>query len=83
MCLGVACHLHFWQNVWGLLCVTAATQGGTDTEQESAHKVDFREENPPAAFAGIHTCNLLVTSPALLPTSYPGSPQHRERRVEG
>ena len=24
-CLGVTCHLHFWQNDWGLLRVTAVT----------------------------------------------------------
>ena len=27
MCLGVTCHLHFWQNDQGLLCATAVTQG--------------------------------------------------------
>ena len=26
-CLGVNCHLHFWQNDWGLLCATAVTWG--------------------------------------------------------
>ena len=25
-CLGVTCHLHFWQNDQGLLCATAVTQ---------------------------------------------------------
>ena len=31
-CLAVTCHLHFWQNDWGLLRATAVTRGGTDTE---------------------------------------------------
>ena len=31
-CLGVACHLHFWQNDRGLLRASAATRGGIDTE---------------------------------------------------
>ena len=30
--LGVTCHLHFWQNDWGLLHATAITQGGMNTE---------------------------------------------------
>ena len=30
--LGVACHLHFWQNDQDLLRATAVTRGGTDTE---------------------------------------------------
>ena len=45
--------------------------GGTDTEKVSAHKVNSGEENSPAAPAGIRTRNLWITSPALLPTSYP------------
>ena len=44
--------------------------GGTDTEQESAHKVDSGEENSPAAPAGIRARNLSITS--LLPTSCAG-----------
>ena len=47
--------------------------GGTDTEEESAHKVNSGEENSPAAPAGIRTRNLWITSLALQPTSYPGS----------
>ena len=27
-CLGVTCHLHFWQNDWGLLRATGVTLGG-------------------------------------------------------
>ena len=27
VCLCVACHLHFWQNDWGLLHATAVTRG--------------------------------------------------------
>ena len=52
-CLGVNCHLHFWQNDQGLLCTTVITQGGTDTEKESAHKVNSGEENSPTIPAPI------------------------------
>ena len=31
-CLDVNCHLHFWQNDWGLLHATVVTWGGTDTK---------------------------------------------------
>ena len=37
----------------GLLGATAVTQGGMDTEQESAHKVNSGEDNSPATLAGI------------------------------
>ena len=40
---------------------------------ESAQKVNSGEENCPAAPVGIQTRNLSITSPALLPTSYPDS----------
>ena len=30
--LAVTCHLHFWQNDWDLLCVTAVHGGGMDTK---------------------------------------------------
>ena len=36
--------------------------------------VNSGEEHSPAAPVGIRTNNLSITSPALLPTSYPGSP---------
>ena len=45
--------------------------GGTDTEEESAHKVNSEEENSPTTPAGIQT-HFSITSLALLPTSYPG-----------
>ena len=38
----------------------------------SAHKVNSEDENAPVAPVGIRTRNLSITSPALLPTSYPG-----------
>ena len=42
-CLGVnrQCHLLFWQNDRGLLRASAVTGGETDTDQESAQKVNF------------------------------------------
>ena len=62
-CLAVTCHLHFWQNDRDLLRATAVTD--TDTEIESAQKIDPGEENSPAASAGIRTRDLSITSPAL------------------
>ena len=47
--------------------------GETNTEEESAYRVDFGEENSPVAAARIRTRNLSITSPALLSTSYPDS----------
>ena len=41
-CLGVSCHLHFWQNDQGLLRATAVTWGVERTP--SAHKVDWRRK---------------------------------------
>ena len=73
MCLGVTCHLHFWQNDQGLLHATVVTKGGTDTEKESAHKVNSGEENSPAAPAGIRTRNLSTMSPVLYQQLIPAS----------
>ena len=44
------------------------------TSSKTAHKVNSGEENSPAAPAGTRTRNLWITSPALLPTSYPAFP---------
>ena len=63
--LGVTCHLHFWQNDRSLLRATTVTLGETDTEQESAQKVNSEEENSPAAPAVIRTRNLSITNPTL------------------
>ena len=41
---------------------------------KSQHRINFGEEKSPAVPAWIRTLNLSITSPALLPTSYPGSP---------
>ena len=55
VCLGVTCHLHFWQNDQDLLRVTAVTWGGTDTEiSRSQHRklrrkfsrVSSKDSNP-------------------------------------
>ena len=64
-CLGVTCHLHFWQNDQGLLRATEVAKGGTDTEKESAHKVNSGDENSLITPAGILTCNLSIMSLAL------------------
>ena len=36
-CLGVTCHLHFWQNDWGLLRATVVTRGWTRHRNRSQH----------------------------------------------
>ena len=70
-CLDVTCHLHYWQNDQGLLSATAETQGWNRHQtRESAHKVNSGKEHSPTARGGIQTCNLPITSPVLLPTSY-------------
>ena len=54
----------------------AVTRGLERTPNKSQHTVSSGEESSPAAPAGIRTRNLSITSPALLPTSYPGSHLH-------
>ena len=49
------------------------TWGGTDTEYESAQKVNSGEENSPAAPARIQTGNLSIMSPALYKQAIPAS----------
>ena len=70
-CLGVTCHLHFWQNGRGLLRDSAVTRDGMDTKWESAQNVNSGEENFPAALAGTRSCNLSITSPALYHQAIP------------
>ena len=58
-CLGVTCHLHFWQNGRGLLRDTAVTQGwnggGTDTEKNIlpplCHALPCRDRSVMALFS--------------------------------
>ena len=84
-CLGVTCHLHFWQNDRGLLRATAAIRGGRDTEWESAQKVNFGEENPSAAPCRDSHSQPFNHESGAPPTSSPGSPwsyrRHRLRCV--
>ena len=78
-CLALTCDLHFWQHDRDLLLATAVTRGchgyqkkkkkkkkeKRKKKKESAQNVDPGEENSPAAPAGIRTCDLSITSPAL------------------
>ena len=74
-CSGVTFHPHFWPNDRGLLPATAVTRGLERTPNKSQHTMQTLEkENSPAALAEIRTRNPSITSPALLPTNYPGSP---------
>ena len=63
--LDVTCHLHFLQNDWDLLHVTALTWGMEWTLNKSRH-TNSGEENSPAAPAGIRTHNHSITCLALL-----------------
>ena len=38
MCLAVTCHLHFWQNDWGLLHATVVTRGWNRYRNKSQHR---------------------------------------------
>ena len=58
-CLGITCHLHFWQNDRNLL--------RTISNKSQHRKLTREKKNPPAA----RTRNLSITSPALLSTRYP------------
>ena len=61
-CLAVTCHLYFRQNDGVFYELLRQHRGGTDTEIESAQKVDPAEVNSPAALAGIRTRDLSITS---------------------
>ena len=73
-CLGLTCHLHFWQNERDLIRATAVTRGWNGQPNESAHKVNSGEENSPAAPAGDSNSQPLDHESGAVPiTSYPGS----------
>ena len=42
MCIAVTCHLHFWQNDWGLLRATAVTQGWNRYRNKSTESWPWR-----------------------------------------
>ena len=44
VCLAVTCHLHFWQNDWGLLRATAVTRGWNEYRNKSHHRKLTREK---------------------------------------
>ena len=43
-CLVVICHLHFWQNDWGLLRATAVTRGWNGYRNKSQHRKSTLEK---------------------------------------
>jgi len=65
-CLAVTCHLHFWQNDRDLLRATVVTRGWNGYRNKSQHSKSTLEKKilPPFP-AGIRTCDLSITSPAL------------------
>ena len=52
VCLGVTGHLYFWQNDWGLLCATAATEGGMDMEKSWHIKLTLEKNILPLLLLG-------------------------------
>ena len=71
-CLGVTCHMNFWQNDRGLLSATAVTRGWNGHRIRVSTQSWLWRRKSLAAPVRIRTRNLSITSPALLPTSYPG-----------
>ena len=69
-CLGVT--YHFWQNDQDLSHATVVTQGWNRHRIRVSTQINSGEENSPTASAEIRTRNLLIMSPTLLPTNYPG-----------
>ena len=61
VCLAVTWHLDFWQNDRDILRAAVVTRMWNGYRK----KVDPGEENSLAAFAGIRTRDLLITSPVL------------------
>ena len=65
-CLGVTCHLHFWQTDRGLFTCHCGNMGVDRTPINSQHRNLTPEKKIlPTAPAGIGTRNLSITSPAL------------------
>ena len=63
VCLGVTCHLHFWQNDRDLLCATAVTRGWNGYRNKSQHGKLTHEKKvkkSPAAPAGTRTWELVL-----------------------
>ena len=57
-CLGVTCHLHFWQNDRGLLCAIAVTQGWNGHQTKSQHtKLTLEEKVLPPHLPGFTLAN--------------------------
>ena len=65
-CLGVTCHLHFWQNDRGLLGAIAVTRGWNGHQIRVSTQNKSGEKNSSAVSARIRTRNLSITSPTLL-----------------
>ena len=76
-CLGVNCHLHFWQNDQFFLPATTVTRDGMDTKQESALKVNSGEEISCCCCQDSNSEPFDHESSGLA-TSYPGSPGSSE-----
>ena len=76
VCLGVTCHLHFWQNDWGLF--VPLYMGVEWTTNKSLHtKVTLKKKILPPLLPGFELATFFFMSLALLPTGYPGSPSEK------
>ena len=76
-CLGVSCHLHFWQNDRGLLRATAVIlECNGHRIRVCTHTLNPGEENSPATPARVQTRNLSITSPALYQHAIQNTARH-------
>ena len=65
-CLGVTCHLHFWQNDRGSFTCHCGNKGWNNREQESAQKINSGEKKIlPPLLSGIETATCSITDPVL------------------
>ena len=70
-CSGVMCHLHFWQNDWGLLLAIVGTQGWNVHQRKVSTKSELWRKKSSTSSARIWTHNLLVMSLSLYQLSCP------------
>ena len=76
VCLGVTCHLQFWENDRDLSRATAVTRGWNAYQKyELAKKVHPGEETSPVMPVGTRTQDLSIASPTLYHCAIPAPPK--------
>ena len=82
VCLGVTCHLHFWQNDRGRLHATAVTWGWNGHNKRQHTKLTLEKKILPLLLLGFELANF-QSRVVLKPTSYPGSHWNMMGKVLG